>query len=225
MKNSIPFIVLLILLFTNCKKDNKTAYQGSCDYINFKYYNGKHYSLGEIQNNYILIGVDSNYSDIQIRNLISTLNNFDQNYDYKIQSSSYYGFKEIPLRLKSSKTCQEITKIIHELKKNSIVAYANYTMKTDNCQNSIWETMGNLCINSYGNIFHVKVFDVNNLTDLNQLISETNTELVKINSKTKWVELRTTKNSTYDALKMANYFYESGLCEHSEPEISKYPVE
>lgn len=41
----------------------------------------------------------------------------------------------------------------------------------------------------------------------------------------KWFELRATKNSNGDALKMANHFYKTGLFESSEPGISKYPVE
>ena len=99
-------------------------------------------------------------------------------------------------------------------------------MKTDNCTNLIGEQIGDLCINSYGSNFSVKVFDENDLTDLNQKIAETNTELVKQNEfMPKWFELRATKNSNGDALKMANYFYETGLFEHSEPGISKYAVE
>jgi hypothetical protein len=58
------------------------------------------------------------------------------------------------------------------------------------------------------------------------MISETNTELVRQNKfMPKWYELRATKNSDGDALRMANHFYESRLFEHSEPGISKYPVE
>ena len=99
-------------------------------------------------------------------------------------------------------------------------------MKSDNCENLIGEQIGNKCINSYGSNFHVKVFDENDLTALNQKIAETNTELVNQNEfMPKWVELRATKNSNGDALKMANYFFETGLFESSEPGISKYAVE
>jgi hypothetical protein len=64
------------------------------------------------------------------------------------------------------------------------------------------------------------------LTDLSQMIAQTNTELVEQNQfMAKWFELRATKESDGDGLAMANFFYESGLFEHSEPGISKYPVE
>lgn len=226
MRNFILTTMIFTLLFTSCSKDDDLTPQGSCDFVDFKYYNGTQNNLGLLQDNYVLIGIDTTYSDNQIQNFISTINHFDQNYAYTIHNIGQYKFKEVPLRLNSSKTCEQITQIISELEQNAIVAYAHYTMQTDNCQNLIWETIGNLCINSYGSNFYVKVFDENDLTDLNQKIAETNTELVKQNDfMPKWFELRATKNSNGDALKMANYFHETGLFEHSEPGISKYPVE
>lgn len=215
----------LALLFTSCRKDDEITPQDSCDFIDFKYYNGSQNNLGELQNNFILVGIDTTYSDNQIQSFISTVNHLDQNYVYTIHTSAQYKFKEIPLRLKASKTCEQITQIISELEQIPIVSYVHFTMKTDNCQNEIWEQIGNLCINSYGSNFYVKVFDENDLTVLNQKIAETNTELVKQNDfMPKWFELRSTKNSNGDALEIANYFYETGLFEHSEPGISKYPV-
>ncbi len=226
MKNIILSMITVTLLFAGCKKDDDLTPQGNCEFINFKYYNGAQDDLGEISNNYILVGVDTTYSDTQIQNFISSVGYFDQNYTYTIHTDGRYKFKEIPLRLKSSKNCGQITYIISELEKNAIVSYAHYTMKTDNCQNLIWEQIGNLCINSYGSSFYVKVFDENDLTDLNQKIAETNTELVKQNEfMPKWFELRATKTSNGDALKMANYFHETGLFEAIDAGISKYPVE
>lgn len=226
MKNFILSLVTFALLFTSCEKDDDTTPQSSCYFIDFKYYNGEQDNLGELMNNYILVGVDTMYSGSQIQDFISTVNQLDQNYDYTIHTAAQYKFKEIPLKLKSSKTCEEITQIISELTQNTIVSYAHYTMKTNSCQNLIGEEIGNLCINSYKSTFKVKVLDENDLTDLNKTIAETNTELVKQNEfMPKWFELRATKKSKGDALKIANYFYETGLFEHSEPGISKYPVE
>lgn len=226
MRNLILSIMAFTLFLTGCRKDGNLTPQSNCEFVAFKYYNGTQDNLGEMCNNYILVGVDTAYSDSQIQNFISTVSYLDQNYTYTIHTLGRYKFKEIPLRLKSSMNCGQIAHIISELEKNAIVSYAHYTMKTDICENLIWEQIGNLCINSYGSNFYVKVFDENDLTDLNQKIAETNTEFVKQNEfMPKWFELRATKNSNGDALKMANYFYETGLFEHSEPGISKYPVE
>jgi hypothetical protein len=198
----------------------------SCEFIDFKYYNDTQDYLGEMSNDYLLIGIDTIYNDIQIQSFISTLPQFDQTYNYSIHHSGNYKFKEIPLKFTSSKSCGEITQIISDIEQNQIVSYAHFTMQTNDCQNLIWEPIGNLCVNSYGSNFYVKVFDENNLSDLNLVISQTNTELVEQNQfMPKWFELRAIKTSDGDGLAMANYFYETGLFEHSEPGISKYPVE
>ncbi|WP_127844553.1 hypothetical protein [Psychroflexus aestuariivivens] len=228
MKYVFLTIVTMMLLFTSCSKDDVSLSQSqsSCDFINFKYYNDSQNYLGELSNEYVLIGIDTSYSDIEIQNLMSTLNQFDQSYDYTIHNSGKYKFKEIPVKFSSSKSCVEITQIISDLEENPAISYVHYTMQTDNCQNLIGQPIGDHCINSYGSNFYIKVFNENDLSDLNQLISETNTELVEQNEfMPKWFELRATKNSDGDALNLANYFLESGFFEHSEPGISKYPVD
>lgn len=226
MKKYFLFLILLPFL-TNCEDDNENIdLRESCGYTNFKYYNGTEDYLGELSNDYILIACDTAYTDNEIQDFISTVKYFDQNYDYTIHAYTHYKYKEIPLKLSSSKTCGEITSMISDLQLNSIIAYTHFTMQTDNCENDIWETIGNLCVNSYSSLFYVKVFDETDLTDLNNMIAETNTELVEQNRfMKKWFTLSATKNSKGDALKMANYFYESGLFEYSDPDITKYPVE
>jgi hypothetical protein len=227
MKKMLIPLLSLTILITACKKDDETEpIPATCDFIDFKYYNNAPYFLGELSNDYLVLGVDSMYNDSEIHDFISSINQFDQNYDYVIYDIIRYKFREIPLKLNSSKTCEEITQIIADLEAYTIISYAHYTMQTDNCQNAIWEQIGDLCINSYGSNFYVKVFDENDLTDLYQMITETNTEFVKQNDfMSKWYELRATKTSNGDALAMANYFHESGLFEYSEPGTSKYPVE
>ena len=217
----------ITFLVTGCNQDDeKDLVQGSCDFIDFKYYSGTQDRLGELSNTYILIGVDTIYNDSEINDFISSVNHFNPGHDYTIHNFQQYNYKDIPLNFNSSKTCEEITQIISKLEENPIVAYAHYTMQTDNCKNGIWEQIGKLCINSYGSNFYVKVLNENELTDLNQMIAVTNTELVKQNKfMPKWYELRATKKSRGDALAMANFFYESKLFEYSEPVITKYPVE
>lgn len=221
------FLLICIVTLISCTKNNEAELvQSSCDFINFKYYNGDQDFLGEMSNEYILIAVDTTYNTTEIENYISTTSIFDQNYNYTIHTTANYKFKEIPLKLNTSKNCEEITQIISDLSQSSIISYTHFTMKTDNCNNLIWEPIGDLCINSYGSNFYVKVFDENDLTSLNNLVAQTNTELVEQNQfMKKWFELRATKTSNGDGLAMANFFYESGLFEHSEPGISKYPVE
>ncbi len=219
------YIVLFTLLFTGCKKNTpEDLPPGTCNYIDFYYYNNAKYNLGELANEYILVSFDTTYSDTEIRKFISSVNDFDQNYRYTLYSNSSKG---AALKFNQPKTCDEISDIIFKLNKNPIVEYAHYTMKTNICQNYIWEPIGKLCVNSYSNYFYVKVFDGNNLADLHKIIAETKTELVQQNAfNPQWFVLKSTKNSKGDGLKMANYFYESKLFVTAEPDAAiKLPVE
>lgn len=84
---------------------------------------------------------------------------FDQNYEYIIYDQQHLDAKEIPIKFRTAQTCEQITQLISYLKRNPIILYAHYTMKTDDCTNMIFEKMGDLCVNSYTNNFYVSVFD------------------------------------------------------------------
>src|SRR5690606_21601875 len=100
MKNSILSVFIFALFITGCSNNNDTdPIQNSCDFINFKYYDETQDYLGELSNDYILIGIDTTYSNNEIRNFISTVNHFDQGYEYIIHNSGQYKFKEIPVKL------------------------------------------------------------------------------------------------------------------------------
>ncbi len=226
MRNYILIVIIGTFLISCSNDDGTNLDQNSCDFINFKYYNGAKDILGDMSNEFILIAIDTSFNDNEIEKFIATIDVVDQNYDYTVQTIAKYKFKEIPLKFNTSKSCEEITEIISDLNKNEIISYTHFTMDTNDCNNAIWESMGDLCINSYGSSFFVKVFDENDLSDLTQMVSETKTELVEQNQfMEKWFELRATKKSNGDGLAMANYFHESGLFEYSEPDISKYPLE
>ncbi len=233
MKNIVLSFFVLGLILSSCNESVDKPILDECNFVNFKYYKGKKEVLGEMSNHYLLIGIKRTYTNEEIREYIAKLDQFEQSFNYQIYDVASYGFKEIPLQLKDSKTCNEITQIISKMKKDEIISYVHYTMKTDDCSDLFWEPVGgisndkkaNLCVISYGSEFSVKVIDENDLTNLNKIISKTNTELVEQDKyMPKWFHIRATKKSNGDALEMANYFYETGLFEHSEPSISKYLV-
>lgn len=174
-----------------------------------------------MSNNYLLVAFDSTYTENTIRRFIASLNYFDQHYPYRLYSNGL-----ATLKFSSPKTCEEITGIISNLQKEPIVAFAHYTLQTDDCLSMIMIPLGKLCVRSYSNLFNVEVFDAANLNGLHKMIAETGTELVEQNQFMKrWFTIRTTKNSRGDALQMANYFYESKLFAATEPELGKFPVE
>jgi hypothetical protein len=218
----IIYLVLFTILFIGCHKDTTENMPLGCNFIDFQYYNDAKYYLGELSNDYILVSWDTTYSDIEIQKFISSVKDFDQNYRF----TTYGKGKLAPLKFSSPRTCEEITGIIFNLQKNPIAASARYTMKTNDCQSMIMVPMGNLCVKSYSNYFYVKVFDENNLADLHKMMTETKTELIEQDQFMKqWFTLKATKHSKGDALKMANYFYESKFFENAAPEILKIPVE
>lgn len=222
MRKFILALFSVALIFASCNP----ATESDCEFVNFKYYQGEHYYLGEKQNNYILLGIDTTYSDEQIRDFIASDSRFDQTYRYTIYAFELYSIKEIPIRLSTAMSCEGMTQLISDLEQKEIISYAHYTMQTDNCENLHWEDMGNLCVNSYSGLFYVKVLDNNDLTALHQTIAETNTELEEGDERIpNLFVLKATKNSKGDALKMANYFHETGRFAYSEPDITKYPVE
>jgi len=226
MKNLILSIIVLAGLLPGCVKEDVAPVM-ECGFVGFKYYKDEEDFLGEMSRNYILLGVDTAYDDDQIQEFISSVkDDLDHNYSYTVQATAGYKFKEIPVKLKSSKTCGQIAYIISRLEKNEIISYVHYTVDTDDCNDMIGRPMGNKCIISYGSNFYVRVHDKNDLEDLNRIVSETRTEIVGPNAFMPEVfELRATKYSLGDALKMANYFHETGLFEYAEPGISQYPVE
>jgi hypothetical protein len=121
--------------------------------------------------------------------------------------------------------CGEIAWIIKDIKQNSIVNFAHYTIKTNDCSNDIWEPIGDLCVNSYSNLFNVKIKDINDLSALNKTVLETHTKIISKNQFMQdWYLLSADKDSNGDALQMANYFFETGLFAASEPDIIKVVI-
>jgi outer membrane PBP1 activator LpoA protein len=153
MKNYILTLLIGIIL-VGCSNDEETELvQSSCEFISFKYYNETQDYLGEMSDEYILIAVDTTLNDNEIENFIETIDIIDQNYNYTNHTSGQYKFKEIPLKLNTSKNCEEITQIVSDINQNTFISYVHFTMVTDDCNNLIWEPIGDLCINSYGSSF------------------------------------------------------------------------
>ncbi|MBI2273173.1 MAG: hypothetical protein HYU70_05210 [Bacteroidetes bacterium] len=221
MIKGILYFILCSTLFLSCHK-NAPENPPTCNFVGYFYYNGAQFPIGEgLSNNYLWVAFDTTYSVDDIRKFISSVSDFDQRYKYTL-----YNSKAAALKFNKPKTCEEITGIIANLEKNAIVTYAHYTMKSYDCQSAIMIPMGNLCVYSYNNFFNVKVIDVNDLTSLHKMMAETNTELVEQNQfMPDWFTLKATKKSKGDGLHMANYFYESKLFVHAEPNYGRIPVE
>lgn len=217
---ALLYSFLLACLLMGCDKyTEKVIEPSTCNFINFCYFGDSIALLGELDNDYLIVGFDDKATESQIRNFIESEKEFAPNYIYTPQSY------KVPLKLKQPKSCQDITAFIATLQKDSIIRFVHYTMKTD-CSYTFMPILAYRCVNSYGEFFYVKVKDANDLTHLNATIKFTGTQLVEQDRfSPQWFKLKANKNSKGDALSMANYFKESKLFERAEPVLWKIPVE
>ncbi len=209
-------------MFLSCDKDAvEETPSSTCNFISYRYYRDVKDTIGELSTNYLYVSFDTTYSVTDIRKFISSRKEFDQNYKY-----TFYYDRTTALKFNTTKTCEEISGIINNLKQSPLINFAHFTMKTNNCLSMFSQPLGNLCAMSYGSLFNVMLHNENDLTDLHKMIAETNTELVEQNTfDKKWFILRATKKSKGDALAMANYFYESKRFFVAEPNLGWMPVE
>jgi hypothetical protein len=217
------FIVILSLMLAGCSNKGPAHLKFTCAFTDYTYYAGTKELLGDYVNNYILVSFDSLATESQIRQKITANKDFDQNYAYLYGSS-----KNIALRLSKSKNCDEMAALIGMLEMDPMVNYASYCFKSS-CSNVLgyqYSANSNFCIGSNSNYFLVKLIDQYNLTALNQIAAETNTEIVSRDSfMHSWYVLKTTKKSKGNGLQMANYFQETGKFKATEAALFYIPVE
>lgn len=215
---------IILSLISGCSV-NDNSNELPCQYIGFYYYNDAMNPLGEMSGDYILIGSDSINTDKALYDLIKSKSYFDQNYGFEIYKKGNNAYKFFVAKLSKTCDCNEIAWILNDMEKSVLINFAHYTINTDNCTGWTEETLGELCVDSYGNNFYVKVKDSTDLTDLNKVADETHTWIDHQDMyMPQWFALLADKHSKGDALAMANYFYETGLFEVCEPSIIKLAV-
>lgn len=218
----VLYILFILTLFGGCtKKDIPVQNEQLCNFIDFYYYQDSTISLGKFSDEFLLVAFDSNYTNTQIRSFIAAEKYFDQNYPYTLSGS-----KIAVLKFKQSKSCEQVSAIIAALNQKPMIRFAHFTMKTDDCMDNFSRPIAARCVNSYSHFFYVKVKNINDLSGLQKMVSETKTTIVEQYSfAPQWFTLSAGKHSKGDALKMANYFRESGLFEYAHPEPMKIPVQ
>jgi hypothetical protein len=223
MTRSIIKILIAILILPGCNKYNGNY---NCDYTDSYYYQGELNFVGEMSGDFVLVASDTSNSDCAISKAIKASNYFDQDFNFNILKNDNYKYKQVVLKFEKSLNCNEITNIIAKFKKNIVVEYVHFTIKTDYCNDFYGYPLGEKCVYSYSELFNIKVKDPNNLEDLYNILERTRTELLEQDKfMDAWFTLRAHKNSQGDAMQMASYFYETGLFEASEPDIMTFVVE
>lgn len=195
----------------------------TCQYEGFYYYKGeKTWLKREMSNDYLLIGVDSMVTNLEIQQFITS-----REYFAEISSiCAHYKYKHVIAKFSTGKTCTEITSIINDLKKNEFVEFAHYTIQTNDCISDAGEFIGKKCIDSYDSRFLVKVRNLNDLGDLSRICQLTNTEIVEQNKFIpEYFTINADKYSQGDSWQMANYFHELVIIENTTPGFGTYVVE
>jgi hypothetical protein len=225
MKTTVLTIFIVLAIMLGCKnddnlKDNKIE----CNYLGYQYYKGLKDTIGEMSGEYIMIGTDTANNVNTVNSFIEASGYFNNEYEAKTTYSDKY--RILIVKLAQTKSCPEISKMMNELKKSDLIDFVHYTIQTNNCTNYYFETIGDKCVDCYGNHFTVSVKDTNDLTSFNNLVSETKTIIHKRNNFRREVfTINTDKHSKGDAWQMANEFFETGLFNYSSPSFFKVPVE
>jgi hypothetical protein len=218
--------LLLFSLLNSCENKKSNSICDNQDdtscYFEGGYYYYKKIPLGNMCKDYILIGFDSIMSNKDIVSFINTQSNFVKVADSSILKFRDYPYKHVLVKFITSKSCSEITSVINCLKENDFIGFVHFTIPAS-CNDGLNSSKGQIgkkCLYSFSSLFYVCVKDTNDLKDLNKVVGETRTKIIRKDVfMNDWFTLSINKDSKGDAIHMANYFFETGLFVSASPDI------
>ncbi len=186
--------ILFILLSISCSKEDSICKTRYSYFDSEKHYQTEIYEKGTI----------SFYDTLLYDSIVKLLKDFNNisftNLDNSIRTS--YIIIDI-----NSKSCSETDALFKRIKQKD---------KISNCNKWFFTEVDNQC--GMYDIFLCKLKHDTLKNKMLDLISYTKTFLVRQSIDGGYYLIRADKNSNGDALDMANYFYESGYFEWSEPD-------
>ena len=223
--------IVLVSFLVNCSKLQRFDFDEVGNAINilkteecncknklFYYYNnGKVFIDSLLVNNYLIVGFDEQVQGTEMVDYIDQIGLFyplDTNKIFPLKDKDY---SVLPIKTKEPKTCLQLQKIIYTLEQSSLVVFANLVFRAkDTCSDY---DLG-LCFDAFASTdeFMVRVKDTNNLSDLYDVMQETNTQIEGKTARGTYIML-VNKNSKGNALEMANYFYETGKFLYADPDF------
>jgi len=216
---------IAVLVLSSCgDKEPQKMWCDCADELFYYFYDGYVYKKVFLDNlflnDWLAVGIESQVQDEEIVNFINQTGLFkpvDAN-DVVFGNPANDEYDDDDMHLifvntMKPKTCSQLKEIIQTLEKSSFVAYANLTFEANwYGEQIIFDLM------SYTNEFIVKLKKTDDLPVLNFITSETNTQIKKqMLPEQPIFIISTNKNSKGNALKMTNYFHETGNFEWSEP--------
>jgi len=172
----------------------------NCEDQLYYYYKGdKRFIYTLLIDDYLIVGFEQQMQD-EIVNYINQTGLFKPVDTNKIYHNPTPEYSFLFVNTLIPGTCCELRKIISLLEDNPFIPYANLIFRFSE------ETMV-----TFTDEFAVRVHDENDLSDLYNVVQETNTRFKYQNQfMPKWCIMGADKNSNGNTLQMANYFYETG---------------
>jgi len=219
-------IIMEIALTTPLKVRDYAGIGYDCEGELFYYYRDEKTFLDHrFLNDWLLVGFYEHAQDAEIVDYINKTGLFKpvdaDDIAYRVRPDWVWSLEGdshlIFVNTQKSKTCLHLKEIIRTLEKSPIVSFANLTIEVRGCI-IISECAD---IGSFSQYFNVMVKDMNDLSDLYAVVQETNTWIAMVPSQwtPNWFIIGTDKNSKGNALKMAQYFYETGKFIHASPDF------
>jgi len=189
------------------------------------YYNNEKKSLPDLLNDYILLGTDI---DISMEILVSIANQYDFIKPVTLQELHIQRirnrYQHAVFELSEPFDCETITGMLEYLKLYDDIKYAHFTMHAEHCVDDTGWPIGD-CVMRYGALILLKVPDAVDLSDLEKVAEETNISIAfQYPYLENWYALFADKYSKKgDALRMANYLFETGLFNSVLPNLGLIP--
>jgi len=211
MRQIIYIFGIIAVLIFSCEQEESKDINETCSEKHFYYANGeKHFIDTLMQHDYLLIGLKKEYSKEEINEFLNKQTEFNKENLFEKYDLQDYGYHLIIREFTSSKTCIQIKALVEKLQREDIVAFASYTYKGEFCIG--WDCTD---IKSYTNQIIVSLSDTSDTDKLHSLVEHTDTWIIK--ERDFYTLIGIDVDAEKNALEMAQYFYETGIFDYTNP--------
>lgn len=198
-------IAVIIMAFISCRKEITTP-PSTCGSTYYYYFEEKIYL--EKSPTALLIGFKEKLSFEKASEIINETGYLEPLIKEHLTQT---GIEYVSVKIRGTRTCEEVKHILSILKQNDMVAYANQYLHSVKSKSK--DLLGIM------DIFIVGLKDSGDYPMLLKFAEEKNVKVINLDSSASYYFLKVDKTSTKDALEMANYFQECGLFWWAQPDV------
>jgi hypothetical protein len=210
----IPLSEKNIVFQMNTDEENPISGCDCKDELFYYYHTEKRFFDTDFLNDYLLIVFDTLIQDSEIVNYINQIDLFNT-----VDTNKIYTLKEYRLLFTNTtinRSCSQLKELISFVEKNPLITLANLTFNTD-----AWFSGVYMDVMFFTDEFIVQLWYVNDLSNLNAVVQETNTRIKSQNIYRPDVYIiGVDKNSNGNALQMSQYFSETGKFVYADPNFT-----